>query len=75
MTIEIWGKEDCVFCEQAKQLCNNNGLEYTYKTFGIDFTKEEILAEFVGAKTFPQIKIDGKPIGGYQELKEQVECR
>lgn len=68
--IEIWGKENCTFCDQAKQLCERKGLEYTYKQHGVDFTTEEILEEFVGARTFPQIKIDGNPIGGFQQLEE-----
>lgn len=74
MKIEIWGKEDCVFCDAAQNLCKDENLEYTYKLFKKDFTREEILAEFVGAKTFPQIKIDGKPIGGYNELEDLI-CR
>jgi len=70
MDIEIWGKPDCIFCNRAKEICDSRGLDYTYKQYGEDFTKEEILAEFVGAKTFPQIKIDGTPIGGFHELEK-----
>jgi len=74
MNVEIWGKLTCTFCDAAIKLCEEKGIEYEYKTYEIDFTKEEILAEFVGATTFPQIKIDGVPIGGYQEL-EEILCR
>ena len=74
MKIEIWGKSDCVFCEAAQNLCKDLDLEYTYKLYNKDFVKEEILAEFVGAKTFPQIKINDKPIGGYNELEDLL-CR
>lgn len=74
MKVEIWGKLTCTFCDAAINLCEENSIEYEYKTYEIDFTKEEILAEFVGATTFPQIKIDGVPVGGYTELKELL-CR
>jgi len=74
MNVEIWGKDNCAFCARAKRLCQNKGVTFTYKTYEEDFTKEEILAEFVGATTFPQIKIDGVPVGGYTELKE-ILCR
>ena len=74
MDIEIWGKPRCAFCDAAKKLCEEKGFSYVYKAIGKDFTKDEILTEFVGAKTFPQIKIDGNPIGGYVELKE-ILCR
>jgi len=74
MNVEIWGKDNCNFCTAAVDLCEELHLDYTYKTYKIDFTKEEIFAEFVDAKTFPQIKLDGVPIGGYNELKETL-CR
>lgn len=74
MNVEIWGKDNCSFCSAAIDLCDELQLDFTYKTYNIDFTKEEILSEFVGAKTFPQIKLDGVPIGGYTELKELL-CR
>jgi len=74
MIVEIWGKSECAFCDAAKHLCEEQEIEFTYKQYNVDFTKDEILSEFVGATTFPQIKIDGKPIGGYNQLKEIV-CR
>jgi len=74
MKVEIWGKDNCSFCSAAIDLCDELHLDFTYKTYNVDFTKEEILAEFVGATTFPQIKVDGVPVGGYTELKELL-CR
>jgi glutaredoxin len=32
MDIEIWGKDNCVFCIAAVELCKKKNLEYTYKT-------------------------------------------
>ena len=32
------------------------------------------LAEFTGRMTFPQIVIDGQPLGGFQELVEADEA-
>jgi len=37
-----------------------------------DFTREEVLEQFPGARTFPQIKVDGKAIGGFQELQNYL---
>ena len=37
---------------------------------GEDFTREEVLELFPGARTFPQIKIDDVNIGGYTELEK-----
>lgn len=71
--IEIWGKTQCPYCEQAKALVEMKGAEYTYKQLGVDFQREEVLEEFPGARTFPQIKINGTAIGGYDQLREHYD--
>lgn len=72
MTVEIWGKENCAFCTKAKALVEAKGLDYIYKQMGVDFTREQVFEEFPSARTFPQIKINNEPIGGYQELYDKV---
>ena len=71
--IEIWGKPFCPSCMNAKKLCEDRGLEFVYKQLDIDFTREEILVEFPGARTFPQIKVSENKIGGYEKLLEYIE--
>ena len=71
--IEIYGKPQCPFCDRAKALCEQNGYEYTYKQLDEDFTREELFEKFPGARTFPQIRVDGENIGGYTEFKELIE--
>lgn len=71
--IEIWGKPACPFCERAKALCESRDLKYSYFELGKEFTREEILEQFPGAKTFPQIKINGAAIGGYDNLGAYLE--
>tara|TARA_X000001036_G_scaffold429037_1_gene459669 strand:+ start:499 stop:738 length:240 start_codon:yes stop_codon:yes gene_type:complete len=70
--IEIFGKPQCPFCDRAKALCEQKGLEYTYKSLGTDFGREEMLEWFPTARTFPQIRIKGENIGGYDQLAEHV---
>lgn len=67
--IEIYGKPACPFCDKAKALCEQKGYVYEYKSLGNDFTTEELFDRFPGARTFPQIAIDGTGIGGYMELE------
>ena len=71
--IEIFGKPMCPFCEKAKQLCETRGLKYTYKSLGTDYTKEELLENFPGARTVPQIRINGTAIGGFDQLGPYLE--
>jgi len=70
--IEIFGKTQCPYCDKAKSLCEKEGLEYTYKQLDTDFTREELFEEFPTARTFPQIRVDGNAIGGYDQLAEYV---
>jgi len=70
--IEIYGKTQCPYCDMAKALCEQKGLDFEYKLFGEDFSREELMETFPGARTFPQIIVDGNKIGGYTELKEYL---
>ena len=71
--IEIWGKPQCPYCDKAKVFCDLRNLEYTYKSLGEDYTREELLEHFPNARTVPQIIINGNKIGGYTELVTYIE--
>ena len=73
MTIIVYSKNNCVFCSKAKSLLTNLGLEYQEKSLEKDFGSDPSkLIEDIGknVRTMPQIKIDGKLIGGYNQLIE-----
>jgi glutaredoxin len=71
--IEIYGKPACPHCDQAKRICEQRELEYKYFQLDTDFTREEVLEMFPGARTFPQIKVSGKSIGGKDQLVTYLE--
>jgi|TARA_B110000483_G_C18196000_1_gene542998 glutaredoxin len=71
--IEIWGKPACPSCTKAKALCEQRGYEFVYKQLGTDFQREDVMEEFPGARTFPQIKVYKDKIGGYDQLLEYIE--
>ena len=71
--LKIYGKKRCLFSYRAKQLCKREKLSFTYKQLGKDFTKAEFLEKFPGAKTFPQILVNGVSIGGYEDLLENID--
>ena len=72
MIVEIYGKEQCPFCDMAKWLCTQKEIQFKYKQLGKDFTREEMIEKFPTARTFPQIILNGEKIGGYEQLKQQV---
>ena len=76
MTITVYSKNNCVFCNKAKTLLKNLGLEYEEKSLEKDFGSDPSkLIEDIGknVRTMPQIKIDGELIGGYNQLVEHFD--
>ena len=63
----------CGFCERARALHERKGVRYTE----IDLESEpQRRAEMIarsGRRTVPQIFIDDRPIGGFEELDELEE--
>lgn len=75
MIVEIYSKPSCPFCVQAKALAEREGAELTYKMLDEDFSREELFETFPGARTFPQIIVDGEKIGGFTEFKALVDSK
>ena len=55
---------------QAKILLKGLGIEFTESRIGNNITRDEFIEKFPDAKTVPYILVDGKPIGGYEQLKK-----
>jgi len=72
MAIELYSKDNCSFCTQAKQLLRIHNKEYVEYKLGEDFTREILLSKFPEARTFPIVVIDGFHVGGFQELQTQI---
>ena len=68
MDVEIYSKNNCVFCDKAKIRLQkyNPKIQMLNK----DYDREDFFKKFPNAKTFPQIIINGENIGGYAELKK-----
>ena len=73
MSITVYSKNNCVFCNKAKHLLKTLGLEYEEKSLEKDFDSDPSkLIEDIGknVRTMPQIKIDDELVGGYNQLIE-----
>ncbi len=71
-TVIIYSTPNCHYCTMAKNLAEQRGCSVEYKVFGKDFQKEDMLENFPGARTFPQIILNGQKIGGYTALVEML---
>ncbi|MCK4861574.1 MAG: glutaredoxin 3 [Rhodobacteraceae bacterium] len=67
--VEIYTTPICGYCTAAKRLLNKKGVEYTeYNVMLKPALRAEMTQRSNGGRTVPQIFIDGKPIGGCDEL-------
>tara|TARA_X000001316_G_C899663_1_gene18335 strand:- start:167 stop:397 length:231 start_codon:yes stop_codon:yes gene_type:complete len=74
MNIEIYSKDHCPYCDMAvhkaqAMMQERSDIKVSVKKLGEDFGREEMLENFPGARTFPQIRINGENIGGWQEFQ------
>jgi glutaredoxin 3 len=60
----------CGYCDRAKALLDERGLEYEEIRMDDDPSFRARLQDLTGRWTVPQILVDGTPIGGYMELRE-----
>ena len=73
MKATVWSKYHCPYCDQAKALLKQKGIQFEEKKIGDGYTKEELLESVPTARTLPQIFLDDNYIGGFQELKKHFE--
>ncbi|MCA9396480.1 MAG: glutaredoxin 3 [Candidatus Omnitrophica bacterium] len=74
MEIKVYVTSTCPYCHAAKALLEKKGLSYeTIDVTGDDDARQKLVEAAGGRTTVPQIFIDGKSIGGYQELAQMAE--
>ena len=69
--ITVFSKPGCPFCARAKQLLLDKGMRYEEVILGQDATSISLKA-VSGRTTVPQIFIDGRHIGGSDELAQHL---
>jgi glutaredoxin 3 len=74
MKATVWSKNTCPYCDQAKALLKQRGIDYEERniTEGT-WTKEQLLEAVPNARTLPQIFIDEQLIGGFNELRQHFQ--
>ena len=66
----VWSNVGCHFCEMAKTLLTQKGIEYEERNIAKDWKVEQLLEAVPNARTVPQIFLDDKYIGNYDNLVE-----
>jgi glutaredoxin 3 len=67
--IEVYTTTPCGYCRRAKQALVDRGLAFEEIDVTEDDDRRRWLIETTGGRqTLPQIFVDGRSIGGYEEL-------
>ena len=66
--VTVYTADPCGFCRVAKDLLRKRGVPFEEINLTKDSEGRATLADITGMMTFPQVVIDGRPIGGFQEL-------
>lgn len=67
--VEIYSSPICGFCHAAKRLLDSKGVSYTeFNVLQDPAIKPEMIKRAGGARTVPQIFIDGAHVGGCDDL-------
>jgi glutaredoxin 3 len=68
--VTIYTTEPCGYCRTAKALLDKRAIPYEEINLAKDPAGRAELVRRTGMMTFPQVVIDGAPLGGYQELAQ-----
>ena len=67
-SITIYSTSWCQPCKSAKRLLDSKGMKYQDVDIEEKGWSRDDLFDLTGGRTVPQIIIDEKPIGGYDDL-------
>ena len=66
--VTVYTTEPCGYCRTAKTLLERRGIAYEEINLAKDADGRAELVARTGMMTFPQVILDGQPLGGFQEL-------
>jgi len=73
VSVTVYTKDLCGYCDAAKSLLRKMNVRFDEAKIGTDITREELLEIAPNARTAPQIVINNKVVGGYDDLVEYIE--
>ena len=65
----LFSTDACNFCEHAKTLLSKRGVAFEEVNLGAHPELQAELSDVTGLTSFPQIIVDGEPLGGLNELR------
>ena len=76
MKVLIYTRNNCIWCDRAKNLLKINNLDYEEIDLSDDVLRENFYKKFNNSiKTMPQIFIDNNRIGGFEALVDYLDSK
>lgn len=66
--IEIYTGALCSYCHRAKALLQRKGVPFIERDVAVAENRAGLSARLPAARTIPQVFIDGRSVGGYDDL-------
>jgi glutaredoxin 3 len=70
MNVRMYTTDWCGYCDAAKRLLNAKGVEFDEIDLGAEPAFRQRLFDLTGGWTVPQVLINERPVGGYDELRQ-----
>ncbi len=70
--ITVYTTEPCAYCARVKGLLKSHGLEFAEVNLSKDPGGRVELAAKTGMMTFPQVLVDGRLVGGFNETRAAI---
>ena len=67
--VTIYAAAGCNWCHATEAMLSKLGIEYQRIELGLDPEGRKELAHQTGRMSFPQVMIDDRLVGGYQDVK------
>jgi glutaredoxin 3 len=67
--VVLFSTDSCTYCEHAKSLLTKRGVKFDEVDLGEHPELQAQLTEVTGLESFPQIVVNGEPLGGLNELR------
>jgi glutaredoxin 3 len=67
--VVLFTTDGCTFCGHARTLLSKRGVQFEEVDLGEHPELQVELASVTGLDSFPQIVVDGEPLGGFNDLR------
>ncbi len=68
-SVAVYTRPGCPFCAEAKEILNKNGVQFEEHVLGKDYSVKTLVA-VSGKTSVPQVFMNGKLVGGNEELQK-----